>query len=195
MARFRFMTGPYNSTTLLPDEVLTANGYPLLKYVYRETCPDTVPLEDEIAEAILVEDIVLEQEPEVEISSTHSDGTHARRFVDLLNGGKTAAEAANRMGFRLKDLALNGEFQERVKERLINGFIPDEIRRALVKASLNTVLMDSMNSPETYKLALEATKQIAQDPEVGLNLPPQPSVVVNIGDLESLLKKVDPSLE
>ena len=66
--------------------------------------------------------------------------------------------------------------------------------RELVRAARNKILIQNMD-PEAGdpKLALDAAKQIASDPDVGLNAPAMPLVNIDLGTLGDLMKTADKS--
>jgi hypothetical protein len=70
------------------------------------------------------------------------------------------------------------------------------VDRELVRAVRRKVLIDEgLSETGDRKLALDAAKQIATDPDVGLNAPPQPIVQINLTELQTVIDKgaqVDP---
>jgi hypothetical protein len=121
----------------------------------------------------------------------------AKRFAELVKEeGKTPKQAAALLRVDLSDpgsYALATELQQ-----LIKGYAAKpEVDRALVRAGRRKVALDALGyetgGPEIKdaKAALEAFKQMASDPDVGLNAPPAPLVSLNFGSIEDLLEQMD----
>lgn len=121
----------------------------------------------------------------------------AKRFVELVKDeGKTPKQAAALLRVDLSDpgtYALATELQQ-----LLKGYAAKpEMDRALVRAGRRKIALDAMGLGRDGavlsdpKIALEAFKQMASDPDVGLNAPPAPLVSLNFGSIEDLLDKMD----
>lgn len=139
---------------------------------------------------------------EVEVSSLKDEistpAIVARRVADLMVDGKTLAEAQEDVPDMLR---LSKDLSAQVKRVIAMGHVPADILRASVRAVRNKVMFDSFQDSlvETNadlknaqrKLALEASKVIGADPEIGLNQPPQVAVQINIEDISDLIRQVD----
>lgn len=115
----------------------------------------------------------------------------ARRFAELVGEGKSPKAAAGILRVDLGDpgnYAVANEVQQ-----LIRGYASrPEIDRELVRASRRKILIDAMTGQvPDHGLALDAAKQIASDPDVGLNAPPAPLVSLTFGSIEEILERLD----
>lgn len=119
----------------------------------------------------------------------------ARRFMDLIAEGKKPAEAANDLHVRLGDLMADKHVKERVKEAIETWHLDDKVRKLLVRAVTNQLLVEGKDSDNVAekKLALEAAKLIAADPDVGLQQQ-GPIVQIDLGALGNLLQQPAPVL-
>ncbi len=117
----------------------------------------------------------------------------AKKFAELVTEkGKSPAEAADLLGVKL-DSAGATQLRREV-EGVIRGYtMKPEVAKALVRASRNKLLLDALGvggGEADPKIALEAAKQIASDPDVGLNAPPVPLVQLSFGSIEELLTTI-----
>jgi len=117
----------------------------------------------------------------------------AKRFADLVQKGETPARAAALLHVNLNDPKEYGIRAE--VEGLLRGYaMKAEVAKELVRASRNKILIESMGlsggTPD-YGLALDAAKQIAGDPDVGLNAPPAPLVQLTFNTIEDLLEQMN----
>lgn len=118
----------------------------------------------------------------------------AQRFVDLMKTGYTAGEAA-RMAGRTSVRALMQDTGARKTVRALaeEYGMNDDVRKILVKFGLNKIAIDNLSKEDrdSQKLALDALKAIATDPDVGLNAAQANiGIAINLGDLGALLEKV-----
>lgn len=139
---------------------------------------------------------------EVEVSSLKDEISTpqlvARRVADLMVDGKSLAEAQEDIPDMLK---MSKDLASQVKKVIAMGHIPADILRAGVRAVRNKVMLDSFQESlieqnadlknAQRKIALEASKIIGADPEIGLNQPPQVAIQINIEDISDLMSKVD----
>jgi hypothetical protein len=115
----------------------------------------------------------------------------AKRLVDLVNAGKTPEAAAERMGI---DIRRNAQLHKAMQELMVEaGGVPPHVQRELVRAARLKTMVDFANSTDEGQrgLSLRAANQIASDPDVGLNQPPQVNVTVDVGRLEEVFKHLD----
>lgn len=118
----------------------------------------------------------------------------AQRFVDLMKTGYTPGEAA-RMAGRTSVRALMQDTGARKTVRALaeEYGMNDDVRKILVKFGLNKIAIDNLSKEDrdSQKLALDALKAIATDPDVGLNAAQANiGIAINLGDLGALLEKV-----
>jgi len=115
----------------------------------------------------------------------------ARRVIDLVQEGVSPAEALKRVPGAPKDL-LNRADVQAVLNDLAEYSLAPQVRREAVRSTLNKVLIESAQGTEPIdrKLAIDAAKEIAQDPDVGLRTT-QGAVPIDLGALGDLM--VEPS--
>lgn len=107
----------------------------------------------------------------------------AHEVKQLIDQGLSVEEAAKKLGLDLRrNKELRGQMRRLVAEV---GTIPALVQRELVRQARMKLLLGNVHSddPDAQKIALQAAKQIASDPEVGLNAPP---AIVALVDMESL---------
>ena len=112
----------------------------------------------------------------------------ARKLVDLVKQGDTATQAASKMGI---DLRRNKRLREAMQALMVEaGGVPMAVQRELVRATRLKTMIDSIGHEELKEreLGLKAANQIAGDPDVGLNQPPQVAVKVDFGALEDIFR-------
>lgn len=149
-----------------------------------ETAPETSEIVEEIEVSRVREEISTPQ-------------LVARRVADLMADGKSLQEAQTDVPEMLR---LSKDLAAQVKKIIAMGHVPADITRAAVRAVRNRVMIDAFQeslteeNPEQKnsqrKIALEASKIIGADPEIGLNQPPAVQVQINIEDISDLLQKV-----
>lgn len=117
----------------------------------------------------------------------------AQKFADLVRDGKSPKTAASLLKINLADPQMYDVRAE--VESLLRGYaMKPEIAKEFVRASRNKILLESMGingGEKNYDLALNAAKQIASDPDVGLNAPPAPLVQLTFNSIEELLTNLD----
>jgi hypothetical protein len=121
---------------------------------------------------------------------------HAKRLLDRVQSGSSLADAAKAERMTMSQLKDPNNPVRASVEQLIGGyFLPPEARKQMVRAGLNKMFLDNVNStdPGNAKLALDAAKQISLDPEVGLQADQSGGVIINIGDLEGVFKQLQAS--
>ncbi len=129
----------------------------------------------------------------IEIEQGHQEGIKVKRFLELVESGKVPWEAARAMGSNMKTLTKNVDIREAVKKLIEGGRLPQDVRKQMVRDALDKILMDNVNGgSREQKIALGAAKEIAKDPDVGLNTAPVVGVQVNVGNLQNLMGKLKP---
>lgn len=122
----------------------------------------------------------------------------ARRVADLMVDGKSLAEAQEKIPDMLR---MNKELAARVNKIIGMGYLPADMTRAAVRAIRVKTMVDAFEESLTEvnedikdkkrKTALDASKMVGSDPEIGLNQPPQVAVQINIEDISDLIRQVD----
>lgn len=139
------------------------------------------------------------QHTEVEVDNSHGKGnpktvaaTVAKKFVELVKSGETPSDAARRLHRKLSDLRMDEEFTRKAAAIIEGGYLPAEVRKALVRSGLNRRFVNGIDSddPELRRDALTAAKMIAEDPEVGLKHT-APAVEIDLTVLGDILAKVE----
>ncbi len=154
--------------------------------------PDWVKEENEKKEVTESIDIEVETENSVEVSVDEKRKPHkAERVLQLIAAGEVPYKAARRFNTTIKDLTGVQGFKGAVKALIETRYLPNDVRRETVRAYLNDTLMSyAGQGPKKEKIALAAAKEIAKDPEVGLNSAPTGTfVTVDLGKLGELLTK------
>lgn len=117
----------------------------------------------------------------------------AKKFVELVKDQKKSPEEAARiLSLDLSTAGASEQMRLYTQKLLRSWAAGPDVRRELVRAGLNKIFMESLASGD-YKTALDATKQIGSDPDVGLNAAPQPIVNINIEAIEGIVSKMKPS--
>lgn len=112
-----------------------------------------------------------------------------KRFLEMVEGGKKPWDAAKQMGTTCDTLYKQAGIKAAVKKLIEANTLPAGIRKEMVRASLNQILMQNLDNPKGHKLALGAAKLISQDPDVGLNIPPTSvSVNIDVGKLNQIFE-------
>lgn len=130
----------------------------------------------------------------VELGKPRPRTAVAKKFAELVTEkGKSPAEAADLLGIKI-DSAGAAQLRREV-EGVIRGYtMKPEAAKVLVRAARNKLLIDALGtSGHEYdpKIALEAAKQIASDPDVGLTAAPVPAIQLQFGSIEELLTQID----
>lgn len=115
----------------------------------------------------------------------------AKKFLDLVRKGVTPGDAAKKVGMSLAQLRRT-KVKKRIEDLTIAYHLPDEIRKLLVKNGLNRLFMMNLGKKDVanQKLLLDTIKQMASDPDVGLQSNQQVGIQINLGELGELLKNV-----
>lgn len=163
-------------------------------WIRQEDTPDLLKFDSSFSS----EDETIELESsDLDVESESLDkkpkDTLAKKFINLLGQGYKPGEAAKLVGTSIRGIMSQKAFRDKVKNLVDTYNLTPDIRRAMVRAGLNQIAMDGLNStdPSEKKLALDALKVIGSDTEVGTNAPPQPAVQINVGNLEELFTKLD----
>jgi hypothetical protein len=135
--------------------------------------------------------------PQVEVSKTSSPTTTeievtpevapaayreiSKRVVDLMHSGVSFEDATKIVGVDIK-VAPESLTKMLTASVITQYHLPAHAARELVRAARNKILLENLMPGGDTKAALDAAKQIASDPDVGLNTPPSPLVQVNITD-------------
>jgi hypothetical protein len=124
------------------------------------------------------------------IGKTPAAETKVKRFLDLIAIGNKPSRAAERVGItNTAKFMKSQEFRNEVRDLIEADNLPAGVRRAMVQAGLNKIFMD--NYKKDPKVALDASKQIASDPEVGLNQPQLIGVPIDMGALGQILSQFE----
>ena len=148
-----------------------------------------------------VEKISMPEDPNVteEVSEATEEvstpAVVARRMADLLVAGKDPDD------YVPEDLRLHKGFKRELQKLITAGYVPADLMRAAVRAGRNTMFVqllgegltaqDTDEKVSKLKLALDTSKVIGADPEIGLNQPPGVQVNINIEDVKDILEKMD----
>lgn len=124
------------------------------------------------------------------VRNTPATEVRVKRFLDLIAIGNRPCRAAERTGVtNLKKFMSSKEFRDEVRDLIETDNLPAGVRRAMVQAGLNRIFMD--NYKKEPKIALEASKQIGADPEVGLNQPQLVGVPIDMGAIGQILAQFE----
>lgn len=115
----------------------------------------------------------------------------ARKLVELMRRGASLEEVSDKTGLSRECLMRNAVIKRYIQEMIQNNWVPPAVQRELVRAARVKVLVNALQEDDK-KLILRAAKEIASDPEVGLNAPPSSTVVLNIHDIAEVLDRVSP---
>ena len=116
-------------------------------------------------------------------------GAVAKSIMELMVKHDVEPEKAAAMIGVSKDAIPPEVFKQSVLDKIKNYALPSEAVRELVRAGRNQVIMEGLVDGGDRKLALEAMKQSAGDPSVGLTAPPTPPVQISIGSLQAIIDK------
>ena len=140
-------------------------------------------------------------ETEIEISTaTNKLGTvsekRAKRLLDRVARGEPLADAAKAERMTVGEIRdVDSPVRHSLQQLIGTYFLPPEARRQMVRAGLNKVFLENVNSPDpgAQKVALDAAKQIGADPEVGLTTTETGGVIVNIEGLAGIFEQLKAS--
>lgn len=114
-----------------------------------------------------------------------------RRVHALMKDGFSLEDAATQVGI-LRPGGAKKVFRDMISALIMDYHIPAEVMREMVRAARVKILLENTAPGGDSKIALDAAKQIASDPDVGLNAPPVPPVTINIGDGLKRLIETEP---
>lgn len=111
-----------------------------------------------------------------------------------VQAGKTVDQAAADLGIDLKKYS--APTRRVVFELLAANYMPPDMVREVIRAGRNKIILEGINAGgedelARKRLALEAMKQAASDPEVGLNQPPQTTINIDMREVVDLAKKLE----
>lgn len=116
----------------------------------------------------------------------------AKKLGELIEAGATPEAAALELGLPPRALK-NASLAEEFKKLIANATFSADAQRAIVRAARIELLGKGLKAGlEGAKIALEATKQIASDPQVGLTAPPQTTINLTFAKSGELMDKMDP---
>lgn len=117
----------------------------------------------------------------------------AKRLLNRVQKGESLSEAASAERMTVADLKdPDNPIRASIQQLIGTYFLPPEARKQMVRAGLNKLFADNINSadPADKKIALDAAKQIGSDPEVGLGGEAGGGVIINIGELEGVFQQL-----
>lgn len=132
---------------------------------------------------------------EVEVTKKPEKGLKAKRFLELIEGGEKDWIAARKMGTTLREINETvPDIRARVQELLEKKSFNHVVRKEMVRAALNHMLMENYDGNlKQQKVAISAAKEIARDPDVGLNQPPSvASITIDMSTLAKLKSNLQP---
>lgn len=133
-----------------------------------------------------------------EVETGNVDDALAKSIVNDLSpavqGGKTIDQAAADLGIDLKKYS--APTRRAVFELLAANYMPPNMVREVIRAGRNKLILEGVNATgeeelARKRLALEAMKQAASDPEVGLNQPPQTTINIDMREVVELAKNLE----
>lgn len=133
---------------------------------------------------------------EVEVTHKIEENIKAKRFLELIEGGGLKDwEAARKMGTTLRQIHQDlPDIRTKVKQLLEKNSFNSAVRKEMVRAALNHILMENVDGNlKQQKVAISAAKEIAKDPDVGLNVPPSViGVTIDMTALGKLRSDLEP---
>lgn len=111
-------------------------------------------------------------------------------FTKLIESGVPPQTAAKKVKAELVNIPNRDRVLKLIEDTLSKYSVSADVMRASVRAARMKVLLEGIASDDP-DLILNAAKQIASDPEVGLNAPPATNVKIEIGSLKEVLQTVD----
>lgn len=121
-------------------------------------------------------------------SDKTATGQVAKKLIEMINQGVSKENALKALGVEGHEVNLRELMVETNAQLLSNYSIPDEARRLIVKASLNKLLTNALQTGDS-ELILKTTKQIASDPDVGLTAAPQQFINISLEKAQDALTK------
>jgi len=146
------------------------------------------PTADRIERTATVYDTVTGSEPDALAKSIVNDLSSA------VQAGKTVEQAAEERGIDLQKYS--APVRRTVLELLAANYMPPDMVREIIRAGRNKLILEGVTATgeeelARKRLALEAMKQAASDPEIGLNQPPQTTINIDMRDVVDLAKNLD----
>lgn len=136
-------------------------------------------------------DIALKVNP-VRAKASDVFNLKAKQFVELLKSGVKPGEAAHRLHTSVRSLMNKEDAQRQIRETVENFTFDAAVRKLLVRAMANKVLLEADKANDT-KTTLEVIKIINADSEVGVDSPPQMSATLVMDPaLKELLDRTVP---
>lgn len=131
-------------------------------------------------------------EVEEEKDGLHRPEVKVRKFAEALAEGLTPGKAAQRLGTTLKQLKSRSDMCKAIEELIDVAHVKPEIKKEVIRAGLFKTFVEGITSDDkdARKIALEASKQMATDPDIGLDRTSDVSINVNLGELEDVLKDI-----
>jgi len=146
-------------------------------------------------------EIKVPENPDIEVGGVELSGEKmsspqvvARDMAELLLDGKDPEKLIP------EPLRKNAVAIEKMKQIISDGYAPPDIVRAMIRAGdnqgyLDTLLAaqaaeDPMVKAKLYDTATKISKNIRQDPEIGLTAAPKAMVNIDIGSIADILDKV-----
>ncbi len=117
----------------------------------------------------------------------------AKRLLTRLQKGESLSAATNAERMRVSELKdPENPVRASVQQLIGSYFFPPEARKQMVRAGLNKLFVDNINSsdPADKKIALDAAKQIASDVEVAINNDATGGIIINVGELADVFKQL-----
>lgn len=117
----------------------------------------------------------------------------AKRLLDRVAKGEKLSTAAASERMRVSELKdPDNPIRQSLQQLIGSYFLPPEARKQMVRAGLNKMFIDNVNSadPGDKKIALDAAKQIAADVEVAINSDATGGIIINIGELTDVFKQL-----
>lgn len=113
----------------------------------------------------------------------------AQKFIALVGEGMAPHKAAKKLGTTVGAILSRSEMQDAITSILEVGGLKSEVKREVLRAGLFKIFVEGVVStdPHLKKLALDASKQIAADPEIGL-AQAETSVQIDLGSLGTALQ-------
>ncbi len=134
-----------------------------------------------------------EEGVETEVNFKENKSLKAERFLELIAAGEIPYRAGQQLNVKVGDMMKSKDIKVAVKKLIENGTLPAVVRKAMVRAGLDQIFMEGLESPKGHKNAIQAAKLISQDPDVGLNAPPVGvGVNIDLGSLGNLMKDIKP---
>lgn len=115
----------------------------------------------------------------------------AKKFTDLLKKGVKPGDAAEACGTNLKQIMRREDVKEIIEHNLKTYTFSAEIDKLLVRAGRRKVLVENMqrDDKDSSKLVLEAARDIAGDPAVGLTQQQSATLIVDVSALKKLFEE------